>query len=348
MPEFYSYEAVSAKVRVMFGRRLMPEDYRALLQKKSVPDIASFLASHPAYRSVVSDINERFIRRSQLETLLKRHLLRESLRIFRQIEIKNRDFFRVMVAEREIEQLTKMIRAIRIGRTEGIIFDVPQYMSHISRIKFDRVSLAKSMPEIAEALRGTPYADVLAPVAKAGEIVPTAVEKALTTYYYSLFYDTIEKTVGGDTRAVLLKFTDSQIDVINITRIIRLKKYFGVPPERISDYLLPFYRGMKKEKLDAMIRARDVEEVYSIIESTRYRSLFSRYRIQNLDDYYLELIHHMASRAIRMPPSVNVPVSYLFLKEIEINNLIRIIEGVRYQASPDLIRKNLVGVSEQD
>lgn len=348
MPDFYSYEAVSAKVRVMFGRRIMAEDYRNLLQKKSVPDIASYLASHPAYREVMSGVNERFIRRSQLETLLRRHLLMETLRIFKQIEAKNRAFFEVVVAEREIEQILRIIMAVRIGKTEGIIFNVPQYMSHISKVRFDRLPTAKSMRDIVEALRGTPYAQVLEPFAADAQIVPIAVERALMTYYYSLFYDSIEKTVGGDTRKALLKFVDSQIDVINITRIMRLKKHFDVPAEKIPDYLLPFSGGIKKEKLDAMIKSEDIREVYDIIGSTRYRSLFSRHRIQNLDDYYLALSYDIALHAIRMQPSILVPIAYLFIKEIEVKNLIRIIEGVRYQVSPALIRKNLVGVPEQD
>lgn len=347
MPDFYGYEAVSAKVRAMFGRRIMTEDYRNLLHKKSVPDIASYLASHPAYRSVISGINERFIRRSQLETLLRRHLLMESLRIFKQIEAKNRAFFQVVVAEREIEQLLKMIMAVRIGRTEGIIFDVPQYMSHISKVRFDRLPAAKSIRDIVDALRGTPYAKALEPLAADAWTSPAAVERALMTYYYNLFYDSIEKTVTGDVRKALLKFVDSQIDVINITRIIRLKKYFDVPAERIPDYLLPFRGGIKRERLDAIIKAGDVREAYDIIESTRYRSLFSRFRMQNLDDYYLLFIYNTALRAVRMPPSVLVPIAYLFIKEIEIKNLIRIIEGVRYRVSPALIRKNLVGVPEQ-
>ena len=46
--------------------------------------------------------------------------------------------------------------------------------------------------------------------------------------------------------------------------------------------------------------------------------------------------------------SVLVPVAYLYLKDVEVRNLVAVIEGKRYGDTDEAIRKRLTGVFDKE
>ena len=67
-----SANVVSAKVRALYGHRLMPEDYNAMLHAHSVSEVASYLKAHTGYKAALADVNESILHRGDLETILRR------------------------------------------------------------------------------------------------------------------------------------------------------------------------------------------------------------------------------------------------------------------------------------
>ena len=67
-----SANVVSAKVRALYGHRLMPEDYNAMLHAHSVSEVASYLKAHTGYKAALADVNESTLHRGYLETILRR------------------------------------------------------------------------------------------------------------------------------------------------------------------------------------------------------------------------------------------------------------------------------------
>jgi V/A-type H+/Na+-transporting ATPase subunit C len=67
-------QALTAKVHAMYGRRLTPQNYRELVRKQSVSEVAAYLKQQTAYSPLLRDINENFIHRGQLENILRRDL----------------------------------------------------------------------------------------------------------------------------------------------------------------------------------------------------------------------------------------------------------------------------------
>ena len=67
-----SNAAMATKAKAMFGKRLTASDYQQLLQKKSIPEIASYLKNETLFREALEGYSETGLHRGQLEMLIRR------------------------------------------------------------------------------------------------------------------------------------------------------------------------------------------------------------------------------------------------------------------------------------
>ena len=69
-----SGNAVLAKARALYGRRLRAEDYRRLMGCRTMSELAAALKEQPLYSAALADVNPQYARRAQLENLLRQGL----------------------------------------------------------------------------------------------------------------------------------------------------------------------------------------------------------------------------------------------------------------------------------
>ena len=63
--------AVLAKARALYGRRLRAEDYRRLTDCHTMTELANELKALPLYANTLAEVNPTYARRAQLENLLE-------------------------------------------------------------------------------------------------------------------------------------------------------------------------------------------------------------------------------------------------------------------------------------
>lgn len=343
---FIRHGAISSKVRVLYGRRLTVEDYFELLKKRTVGEIAAFLKETDAYKEELSGIDERLVHRGQLENILHRKLFSEFDKLFHFSYGSDKELLSLMLVRYEIQQILSFLRYLKSGNTEEFIYTVPEFIMKESKLDFVRISNAKSFEEFLKLIEKTPYYKVLKNYKFENEIDSTMIDTFLYSYYYAEFFKGIRKLFNGDMGNILNRFTGSRIDLVNITRIIRLKKYYNLPPEDITPHILPFNYHLKKDKLNAMLSAKTPDDVLDIVKTTPYAKLFNEHSFPYIEEYVYEFLYKI-SRSVMMSglSSINIPVAYLNLKEIEQRNLIAIIEGKRYGLAAEDIKKHLIGIS---
>ena len=132
------------------------------------------------------------------------------------------------------------------------------------------------------------------------------------------------------------------IDANNFVRIMRLKKYYHPSYEYIESILLPF-GTLEKKVINDLIRAEDLNDALLIIKNTEIGKMIEGIKYDYLDEIANKIKFMVCSHNIRY--SVNalvVMVSYVFLLEIEISNIINIVEGVRYKLNSEEIDRMLI------
>ncbi|QWB95689.1 V-type ATPase subunit [Mycoplasmatota bacterium] len=130
---------------------------------------------------------------------------------------------------------------------------------------------------------------------------------------------------------------------MNITKIYRLKKFYHADPITIRNVLVDEYSKMSEKKLDELALIEDPDKLIDFIDKQHH------FNVADEDDYvYIEyytgkLRHEVARRLMYF--STNVPeiyAAFIFLSEFEVENLINIIEGIRYQVDEEEMKQMLI------
>lgn len=341
-------EALTAKLHAMHGKSMSPQNYRELIRKQSVSEIASYIKHQTSYADALRDINESSVHRGQLENDLRRQFYTEYLKMLHYAQVQEMEFYNFFVIRMEIDEILSCFRFLNAGRQGEYFFSLPSYFA--SRAKFDLFGLAKvsSYKDLLNLLHSTPYYDILKQFDPEAENHTDIIrlENEFNKYYYSHILSVADRFFTGRDRQDIRNIFGTEIDLRNISEVFRLKKYFQVKNDYIRGLLLPFYCKLHREELAAMVDAPDIDGAIQVLNRTYYGKFAGNSSFDTIEKFSQQAIYVFNRRALAFSQSAPVAVvAYLNLKSIEIGNLIRIIEGVRYGLSPAEIEKALTGIS---
>jgi len=336
--------AMTAKVRAKLGRRLKRADYDALLSQASVGDAVSYLKQHTNYKGLFKDTNESQIRRSQVETILTKTIKRDFISLLKFDVSVNRKFMRLFAIKDEIEKLKLLIRLFDSRHVEYFAQDTNINMKKLRTVDFVALSKAEEFTSFVEMLRPTPYYRVLAPFARhMAHQELFSLEMALDMYYSRLALDMMKRTLSPSDREIVRQTLGAETDLRNITFILRMKKYYNTPAEGIYPYIIPGYYKIKQSHITALVESETYEDAVELVNQTVYRNALNAEN-KFMEESLNEFVGNMHRQMFRKNPhSISASISYLHLKEIEVRNIVKIIEGIRYKLPPDEIKKHIVG-----
>lgn len=343
--DLFTYSALSSKARASYGRLLTAEDYNMLIDMKNVNEIAGYLKKNTYYSEILSNVDEALIHRGQLENIIKTDIMKEYDKFLRFTSGNARKFLQSTYKKYETESLKIIFRRLEtvggVMSAEGYLL----FLKNTSEVDFHKLIKSKDSLEFIENLKGTEYYDVLRPFTGTGvKINLFNLEMVLDLHYFKFLYKRMKKYLTGKDFMPLEESFGVKTDVLNMLWIYRCKKYYNMKKEIIRSYILPFNAGIRKETLNRLIEAEDIEEFLEIAGTTKYSSIF----IRDIDGFfevnfadYMYNIHMKLFR--KYPLSVTAAVDYIHMKEYELSNIISIIEGIRYGLPAEKIRKFVVG-----
>lgn len=338
--------AAMTKVRAMYGRHLTPGDYEAMMQKKSVGELAGYLKRETGYGPLLAEVREELVHRGQLEYLIRRRKLDIYLRLARYSHA-NDTFLRVFITRSEIDQLLTALRAVDMDGMSGLAASFPAYLAKYMSFDLYRLAEVQNFDELLAVLEHTPYHNLLLPLRGTPEhqIDIPACEKALLTAYYQKVLALVDSRYAGETRKAMRQLLLSQVDLHNLTVIYRMKRYWTGSPQEIADKLihLELPTGIKRKTYDSLLEASDASTVLVRLKSVPMLQKFlgePGMDIEHVLDHYRQEKSRRIFRFSQMP--IVVILCYMNLLDIEGDNIVNIIEGIRYRLPPEEIRKLLV------
>lgn len=343
-----SSNAVLARARTRFGRRLTEQNFNDLLSCKSTQEVANYLKNRTYYSSSLADMNETELSRSELEVVLKQSLFDDCAVFGRFGSSVGEHMSEFLMRRSEVEQIMHSLVVLNSGRTEGYTVYLPPYMLDKTRIDVEALGMMKTFDHLLRALDGTQYQKIVEKFRpEDGELLDyTGVENALYTYLYDDAFKMIDKFYKGEAAAQLREIFNSYLDLDNYVRIVRMKTFYNAPPEAIRGALLPF-STIKKDYMEKLIKARDVREVHQLMAKTRP----GRRYIKDKDfqeDLPLVAQYNVCRHNIHFSSHASVVMlSYIFVKQAEIADITTILEGIRYQLPSQKIANLLTVVNFQ-
>lgn len=325
--------AVIVKIRARYAKRLTHSDYSSLVSCESVADIASYLKGNRIYREPLSGIDDKNVRRSFLESVLNQSFFEDLASLAKYDLTFERKIFKYILKKIEIQQICKFLIFLKSDNASKFECSFPKFLKSRSKVKFDSFNKAKSYDDLLMALCKTEYYDILKENScKTLDFDINKIETGLYNNLFEMFFKAINRLNLG-IRNKIKKFLYFCVDVSNIIRAVRARKFYGSDDSYILDTVFNFgdYRFSKYDSLKET-NFEKFEMVGDNIDS-----------VQSLEKFLKTIRFKWSKKNIRYSNiSEIVGFSYIFLKEMEISNVINIIEGVRYGISKEKIWQLLV------
>ena len=248
--------AMTTKTKAIYAKRLKDTDYNNLVQKRSVPEIASYLKNETYFRDSLDGINEKALHRGQLEILIRNDLIIRLSKILRYaFGSKATGFTDTIATQSEINLIQTVIRSFVIRDYDQVVAKLPVIIE--SHITFDLKAIVacRSFDELLSVLKGTPYHDIVERYAKTdmNDFDFTGLDQELHRYYYQRMQDFVRNSFKGEDREAVEELFNTEVELDNISKIYRLKKYFNASPAIIRSLITPIYSRFSKKDIEDII-----------------------------------------------------------------------------------------------
>lgn len=341
----WSSNAIITKAKSIFGNRLKKEDYQELVKKKSVSDVAKYLKSQNNYKQTLSDIQETTVHRGQLEELIKKNNFINIIKLIKFIELKDKAFFELNIMTRELDLIVATIRSIISGSYEHAIAEFPIFFRRHASFDIDKLSQVETYHDLLDAVQNTIFYDVLKPfdVEDSSQIKYVEIEQALDIAYYNKVFIVIDMNYSGKLKKNLYNIFMTKLELANIVKIYRLKKFYQATPSQIQSSLILSRSRISKLRMREIVNLSDANKILEYLSQSELSKFTDEDEYVYIEYYAEKIKYNLAKRY--MFYSTDAPevfASFLILYEIERENLFNIIEGIRYDLNEQEIEKMLI------
>lgn len=341
------YGALFGKVRAMSGKLLSNEDYLALIKKNSEAQVVSYLKDYTHYATLLKDIDENSFRRDHLENILRKDIIKDYSKLIKFTRGSIKDFIKLYYIKNEIESLKLIFRSYEAGRVSyEDIEDVLVFMANHDEVNIPMLALSRNLQEFLNRLKGTQYYKLLKPFADEDtENRIFNMEMVLDLYYLADLRRNYGYLLGRDDKKNVAELLGMEADIFNIFWIYRSKRYYNMELEIIRSFSAHLCYKLNTKTIEALINAKSLSEYIDLVKKTPYKFLVNEGEDNLLEHNYWIFIYREHSRRAKFQPfSIECVISYLRMKEIEVNNIISIINAVHYNLPTEALNRYVVGV----
>jgi len=341
----FAGNAVISKAKAMYAHRLKAEDYEELLKFNQISEVVAYLKRHNKYENTLSDVYENELHRGQLEELIRKSYFFNVAKIVSFVSTKDRKFYELDMIKREIEIVLSSLRSVISGDIKSSVRDLPLFFRKHASFDIEEVTKAKTFRDLLYKLKDTRYYDILQPFYQEDPMLIkyTDIEHQMMAKYHSIVIQRIHKYFSGKVKRRLLDIYQTKVEVDNIIKIYRLKKFYDADEEEIWKAMITEDIRMSMDQLERLILLEDPNDVLKTMSLSQYSEFIDK------DDYvYIEyqaerIKYHLAKRYMYFStvPAIVYTV-FIFLNEIEQANIFNIIEGIRYDIDKKDIKRMLI------
>lgn len=350
--------AIGVKSHVLYSHMLTADQYYVLLNSNSIAEITDILKQSKGYADHLATLPPAQVHRIDLEIAVRTAIVNQAESFLPYLNGDRRALFLNWLGWYEAENLKSVLRWIRSRRLDRDEMRQRLYNIPSSKISYDLLLNSRDYSETLEALRDTKYYKImLAPIRRLndGEESLFSLELAIDNFVEMSIYKDLQK-LAPDEHKLLTAYFGTRIDLLNLYCFYRCQRYYHMTLEETLSRMLPVKYKVKTSHLREMAKGATWEERLDRLEPSYpvYANLFREALTQDDSDLSLEMsikrLSYMKALAIfhAGSPGFHTAMAYFILKSYEVDDVIRIIEDVRYDydrrgAVQYLIRPILTG-----
>lgn len=331
-----AYSGITAKVKAMESNLLKKEDYVKISNLESIPEFINFLRLNPTYEQLFSGFEDNALHRGQIEHLIINSLYDCYGRIYLFCNQEQRHALTFLSFRFETNIIKYCLQHVFNEEYEykGSNFDA--YFSKRLNVNLEVLSTAKNIDEFITCLKDTEYYPILKAIQNSNSATLFDYEMQLDIYYFKKVWKLKDKYLKGDSNKAYTEILGKKIDLLNILWIYRSKKYYDIDASKIYSYIIPIFYKLKKKEITALIECNSVDELKSLLATSYYMKIYGITEINSFESLYKTVLTKIYKANKQKYPNSMAPVQqFLYLKEIEIDNLTTVLECIRYKLQPN-------------
>jgi len=326
------YAAISARVRAMYSSLLSPQDFARL---RAAPDFPTLITQlkQTAYGPYLENLKEKDMTPQKVDRAIKGRLADSYYSVIHMAPEHARSLLKQLYRYFEVQNLKAVLRAIITDPSWERVQDVLFPMGSMTVLPEQAMVESGSVGAAIELLQGTPYYETLSFAMKrySAEQNLFPLEVALDLYYWRQLWQEAKKLQGQD-REQAARIIGSLMDVNNLMWVIRYKIYHGLSEEEVINYTLPFGFRVRDEDVRAIAAGADLSSVVGRVFPgiPDLNALLEEPRA-GLPKLEIELKRRLMQQCLAAftgnPFHIGVPLAFLILSELEIEDLTVLIEA---------------------
>jgi V/A-type H+/Na+-transporting ATPase subunit C len=334
------YAAISARVRAMYAELLTPQDWARLNDSPDFPTLFSSLKT-TAYGPYLEGLKDKEITPRRAISQVKRKLADSYYSVIQMAPENSRPLVKQLYRYYEVGNLKAVLRAlghVSTWSTEETalwdrVRDILFPLGAFSVLPAQAMVESGSVSTAVDLLRGTPYEETMSFAMRrySAEQNLFPLEVALDLAYWRRLWAEAKKLTGQD-REQATKIIGSLLDMNNLMWAIRYKVYHNLSEEEIINYTLPFGFRVQDSDIRAIAAGADVaaviNRVYPGIPDVNALLENPQNGLPKLEVLFKrQLIRQCLAAFVGNPFHIGIPLAFLVLSDIEVQDLIVLIEA---------------------
>ncbi len=326
------YAAISARVRAMYSSLLSPQDFARLSDSPDFPTLITQL-KQTAYGPYLEKLKDKDLTPQKVNLAINGRLADSYDSVIHMAPEHARALLKQLYRYFEVENLKAVLRAIVTDPSWERVHDVLFPMGSMTVLPAQAMVESGSVGAAIELLQGTPYYDTLSFAMKrySAEQNLFPLEVALDLYYWRQLWQEAKKLQGQD-RERASRLIGSLMDVNNLMWVIRYKIYHQLSEEEVINYTLPFGYRVRDEDVRAIAAGADlplvvgrvfpgIPDLNALLEQPRTGLPQLETRLKR------RLMQECLAAFTGNPFHIGVPLAFLVLSDLEIQDLTVLIEA---------------------
>jgi V/A-type H+-transporting ATPase subunit C len=341
------YAAINARVRVMYSTLLTSQEMNGLYE---APDFTTLigLLRQTAYQPYLEKAKDKDLTPRRAVFLLRTRMVDAFSSIIPMLPETSRPLLTHFFRDYELSNVKAVLRGIVNDAPWDKVRFVLFPLGSKSVVPAQEMVEAGNVTAAVEMLAGTPYYETLSFALKRytseGSLFP--LEVALDLNYWRELWRFMNRLPAQD-RKEAQHILGTLLDMNNLMWAIRYRVYHNLSEEELINYTLPFGYKVRDEDIRSIAAGADIPQVVKHIypDLEDVDTLLDQPR-QGLPEFELRLQRRIARQCqvefVGNPFHIGIPLAYLVLNELEIQDLTVLIEAKSKQTPFDSFKSHLL------
>lgn len=332
-----SYSNINAKLRGMYAKSLNKQDLYELMKQTDLKSAIYILKNKEDVLQDISDEADRL----ELEESLDRIFIKDIKKIYRLLNESDKKIFKQYISKYEVECIKKVLKNIGLqSKIDNSLGDIDLWTKNIFT-KIENISQAENFEQFINIVKKSEYYKSIKEYQKENEEIDSKTIETIENNMDKQYFEELYKMVKNEKKEIL-EIIGTEIDLLNILGIYRMKKYYKLDKEEIENRLISVNYKLSKETIWQLINANNEEEFFYIISKTKY-IVIEMDNKENIEKNIKIYEYKMYKRYFRENKfNISTVISYMNLQKINIRNIINIIGGIIYKLDINQIENRII------